>query len=500
MHVQRSPSVALPAGVRGGSARRRAGAPSDRRPNDLRYALKEPLRLALVLGTIIGISRIHQHFGFIAAVRPGLLLFLFCTAYALLVPSSVQWDILKRNWPARGVLYMSGLALLGIPMGLSLGGSATFMIDVYSRVLIIFFILVAATRSLQDVRLWIWGFLISVLLLLWMAIFVLDMTTVGTGTLQRLQASYMYDGNDLGVLLMAGIPLALLMLHVSGTVGRLISLAVLLGVPVVVALTASRGAFLGLAVVAASLFVLASHVALVKRLALGAVLAGGIVLAAPEGYWEQMRTIIEPGDDYNLTADAGRKAIWTRGVGYMARYPILGVGLDNFTRAEATISDLARNHIPGTGMPVLAPHNTFLQAGAELGIPALLIWISFFWVAIVTLTRIRRRLPRNWARGSPDERFLYFATIYLPVTFLGVASTTFFVSHLYLPGIYTLLAILGGVLMELDRRIPGVVSGRAGRRGKRAAASLPGRPGSPASGAPLHRGPGRPYTQAGPLQ
>jgi hypothetical protein len=34
-----------------------------------------------------------------------------------------------------------------------------------------------------------------------------------------------------------------------------------------------------------------------------------------------------------------------------------------------------------------------------------------------------------------------------------VAATSFFVSHLYLPGIYLFVIVLGGLLWELDRRL-----------------------------------------------
>jgi len=460
---------------------------------DLRRVLSDPLRVALVLSTIFGISRIHQHFGFIGALRPGLLLFLFCVGYAFAVPSSVRWGVLKENWPSRGVLWLGAIALVGIPFGLSLGGSATFMINVYSRVLLVFAVLMAATRSIQDVRLWTWAYLWSVLLLIWMGLFVMDTAAAGGSDFYRLQSSYMYDGNDLGVILMVGLPFALLLLQSSGKMGKLMTLPVLLGAPVTIALTGSRGAFVGLVVVGAALFLLVTHIPLVKRLSVAAVLGVGVMVAAPEGYWDQMRTIIEPEDDYNLTADSGRKAIWLRGMSYMAQFPILGVGMDNFTRAEGTISEMARNAVPGIGVPMLAPHNTFVQVGAELGIPALLIWISFFWLGVVTLTRVRKRLPPEWARGSPDERFLYYSTFYMPVAFLGLASTTFFVSHLYLPGIYTMLAILGGLLMEIRRRVPEAlpkggkrVTGRGGVGHRRPA------PGGGFRGAPAPRPPTRP--------
>jgi O-antigen ligase len=461
MNVSRLRPTPAVAGQRRGAAR-----------HGLSKLIRDPLRLALLASIILGVARIHEHFRIIGMLRPALLLFLFCIGYSLLVPSSVRWKLIGKTWSSRAVMLLAVLACASAVFGLSLGGSAVFIINIYSRTLLIFALLVAATWSLDDVRLWVGAYVGSALILVWLAFFVMDTFVTQGQSMVRIQSQYMYDGNDLGVILVAAVPLAFLTFQTAGTWGKAMAIPVIVGVPVAVAMTGSRGSFVGLVVLAVSLLVLVSHVALWKRLTTIAVLAGTLVVAAPAGYWSYMETILHPEEDYNTTDIRGRKAIWTRGLTYIAQYPVFGVGVNNFTRAEETISPLARNAPTGFNVPILAPHNTFLQVMAEMGIPAFLIWVSLFWVGIVELTRIRMRLPRHWARGSPDERFLYLSTVYLPCTFLVVAATTFFVSHLYIPALYILFGILGGVLLEVRRRLPGV-AGRRGRRRVRAVA--PGR-------------------------
>jgi O-antigen ligase len=470
----RSHAQAVSGGVAPGRTlgRRAAARTPPRGSGQLRALLRDPLRLALVGSIIVGISRIHQHFGIIGALRPSLLLFVFAMGWVVLVPSSVDWRLVGRTWPARGVLALAVIACLSAVFGLSLGGSAVFIIEIYSRVILIFAVMVAATRGVSDVRLWTWAFVVSVLILLWMAFFVMDTFTAPGQTMVRIQNDYMYDGNDLGVILIGAVPLALLLLQTAGRWARWLAVPVLVGVPAAVAMTGSRGGLVGLVALVAGLLVFASHVAFWRRLVLGGAVAVTVMIAAPAGYWDVMGSLLHLEEDYNMTEQGGRKQIWIRGMGYMNEYPIFGVGVNNFPRAEVTISPLARNPVPGARVPMHAPHNTFLQAGAEMGAFALLIWVSFFGVAIVKLPRMRKRLPADWARGSPDERFLYLATIYLPVTFLVVAATTSFVSHLYLPPMYILLAILGGVLLEIERRSP---RAPGGRRHRYAAAPASGR-------------------------
>ena len=101
-----------------------------------------------------------------------------------------------------------------------------------------------------------------------------------------------------------------------------------------------------------------------------------------------------------------------RGLGYIMQYPVFGVGINQFSRAEGTIGPLAVNHVAGTALRFMAPHNTPLQVAADLGLPALLIWLSIPLMGMFWMPFQRSR----FARGSPDpeERFLYQACTYMP--------------------------------------------------------------------------------------
>jgi O-antigen ligase len=167
-----------------------------------------------------------------------------------------------------------------------------------------------------------------------------------------------------------------------------------------------------------------------------------------------METILRPTEDYNWTVPGGRKEIWLRGLGYMKSYPLFGLGIGNFGRAEGTISDRARNWHPGeAGIKWTAPHNSFVEAGAELGIPGLVLWSSLVLGGIVAMRRLRRRLPKRWASGTPDERFLFLATTYLPVSLVGFGVSAAFVSFAFLDLIYILAALMTGTYVCVARRL-----------------------------------------------
>src|SRR5207245_2469273 len=88
----------------------------------------------------------------------------------------------------------------------------------------------------------------------------------------------------------------------------------------------SRGGFL--AIVAVSLFVFFGYTTIrTQWRVLGMVVIAAVFVAtASDRYWTQMRTIVSPEQDYNLTSETGRLQLWRRGIGYMFKHPVLGVG------------------------------------------------------------------------------------------------------------------------------------------------------------------------------
>ena len=129
-----------------------------------------------------------------------------------------------------------------------------------------------------------------------------------------------------------------------------------------------------------------SAIPLAWRLSATALVAIVLIAAASDHYWEQMGTITSDAD-YNHTSESGRLQIWSRGIGYMVSNPLLGVGPGNFQAAEGTLSPLAERQQYGIGVRWNAPHNSFVQIGAELGFPGLAFYIAVIGCAFVALRR-----------------------------------------------------------------------------------------------------------------
>lgn len=201
---------------------------------------------------------------------------------------------------------------------------------------------------------------------------------------------------------------------------------------------------MGIVTLGLSLMVMMKTVSLSKRLITVGAIGIALSLAAPPGYWKQMETILRPKDDYNWTDSDGRKEITKRGFSYMRRFPVFGLGISNFGKAECFLEEKGTNHVPGTGRKCTAPHNTWVQAGAELGFPGLALWIVLTFGSVVGMNRFRRRLPKSWKCGAPEERFLYLATLYLPVAMISFMATSTFLSFAWIDIVYILTAFIAG--------------------------------------------------------
>jgi len=443
-------------------------------PATLRVGL-DILRFLLAALLIINVSRIHQHFRSIAMFRPAMLLVALTALFAFLNPRFLSTEGLFRTKQARLIVAFGLLACIATPFGTSFGNSAQYILQSYSKVLITALLLIAGIRHTRDLYTLVWSYVIACGILSWLGIFVFGLSKSSGSTAQRLNDLYTWDANDVGVVLLVGLALTLLVIQSSKGYAKIAGLVILVGIGVTIARSGSRGAFVGLMTSGAALLTLASNVPAAKRLAFVVVTAVTLIFAAPAGYWEQMETMLKPKEDYNWTSDTGRRQVTLRGISYMLSYPVFGLGIDNFWRAECLdpISDRVKLHQSGTGIRCTPPHNSTLQAGAELGVTGLTLWLMLLVGGIRGMLRLRRQLPAQWLYGDEEERFLHHCTTYFAVAMAGFAVSSFFVSFAWIDIVYILAAFMAGLHVSVTGRLaqggvqPLVVVPVAGPRGHR---------------------------------
>lgn len=412
----------------------------------------DALRMMVAILIVINVSRVHQHFGALAALRPAAVLTALAIVYALVVPQTLGGRAVLGTFPARVVAGLGIMALFSALLGISIGHSAAFIVDSYWKVLLGTALTMLVVRDARDLKTLVWAFVASAGCLAWLALSVYQMSDLGG--LTRLSDGYTYDANDLGCVIVLSIPLTLLAFQHSGALGKLTCATVLLALGMALARTGSRGAFLGALATGVTLLVLLDTVRISRRLIFLAVLATGLALAAPEGYWRQMLTVSSPTEDYNWTSPIGRRAVAARGLSYMLSRPVAGIGIDNFAFAEGTISDRARTHVRGDeGIKWSAAHNSFVQAGAELGVPGLVLFSMLVIGTAIRLVRLRRRIPPAWRVPRSETGFLFGLCTFLPVSLAGFAVSGFFVSFAYMDVVYILAALCAATEIAVRRRL-----------------------------------------------
>jgi O-antigen ligase len=420
----------------------------------LRFS-KDPLRILLFLLTIVTISKIHALFGFLAVLRPAMTLALLTLIYAWMNPKHLASGKVFKTWPPRVIAGLGLMACLSVPFGLSMGGSAMFVVSEYSKTLLFAFLLIVAIRDANDLYTLFWAYVISCGFLTYLAIFVYHVSSgPGGHGIARISGGFSYDANDICVLFLIGLALTLLAFQTAQTKGKIFCLCVLLAMGMAIARSGSRGGFLGLVAVGAALLVTVKSISFDKKIMAVVLLGVGIIVMAPVGYWDQMRTILSPKQDYNYTSETGRVEIAKRGIEYMLTHPLTGIGVNNFQRAEGTIADRAvAAHEEGDGVRWNAAHNTLVQAGSEMGIPGLVLMMTLMYGGIFAMVRLRKRLPKEWETGDAEERFLYQSATFLPIALLGFGISGVLVSFAYLDPIYMLGAYMTGLYVSVDAKM-----------------------------------------------
>jgi O-antigen ligase len=427
------------------------GPPSTRRKlGRVLSAARDPFHTALLVLVVLDVSRIHQQFGFLKAMRPALVMTGVVAVLAFLRPGSLSKRPLLETWPAKGIAAFFVLACCSAIFGISFGNSALFILNVYGKTVVFAFLIIAGVRSARDLYAIVWAYVLSTGWIAYTSMFVFHLHNYGNYS--RLSNMDTYDANDVGLVLLVGLALTLLVFQTAKPLGKAACGFLLVGIGASLAKTGSRGAFVGLLALGLALLLLADRVSIAKRLSFVAILGFAMVLFAPAGYWNQMRTIEDPQSDYNWKTVNGRKAVAERGLGYMMAYPIFGVGINNFSKAECFISDKAKNHTLGSGIRCTPPHNAYIEAAAETGIPGGLLWIALVPGSVVWLIGLRRRIPRRWATGDAEERFLYLATMYGAVMLASYSVGSFFLSFTWYEISYYIFAFLAGLSVAIREK------------------------------------------------
>lgn len=428
-----------------------AAACRDRRRLETLVPRWDVLRLMLFVLVVVNISRMHEYFGGISKMRPALVASAIAVLCIFLQPKLVSLPRALRYWPGKLLVSFFVLACLSVPFGISQGAAGSFILNAYGKVILAAFLIAATTPTGRELFVLIWGYVASAAVLAFMSLFFFKLHSYDGYS--RLASMYSYDSNDAGLVLLVGLPLATLTLQTSRGFGKIVSGITLAATGAAIARTGSRGALVGMGIVGVLFLLTLRHISMAKRVGVLMAAMVAMFVFAPPGYWMQMSTILHPKEDYNWSTKDGRREVAMRGLGYMMTYPVFGLGIGNFQKAECVLSDKARDHIDGEPIRCTAPHNSWVEAGSELGVGGLILWVALLLGGVFSMKRLQKRLPRQWETGTREERFLFLAPGALSLAMIGFIITSTFLSFAWMDPVYTLAAYMVGLYAAIDHRV-----------------------------------------------
>ena len=423
---------------------------------------------------LVYVWRIQDLFPILAKVQVPILLSLGALGMWVMGGFAASAQERYRHPAVKAAIFILVWMILSVPGSVYQGLSFRFIIDDHLKTFLVMLVLVSTARGVADIE------RLALANVVGASIYCLKiLTTFSIGADGRLGNLYYYDANDLAMFIVATLPFTVYFV-VRGTrvSHRLVALGAAGLLLLSIVKTGSRGGFLGL--IAVSLFLLFGFRAIKARVRASAVVGGFLALMVFAGprYWDMMATMLHPESDYNWSgqSDTGRMDIWKRGLGYMMARPVFGVGANAFSTAEGKISPLASRQQRGIGLKWSAAHNSFVQVGAELGVPGLVGFLLMLW-GIARSNRAVTKITVQRGRWS-NEASLAQA---MNGSLVGYAVSGFFLSQGYCAFLYILCAMTVGLSVTQgggdvgprpERRLygPRRSQGRTGRTGPRGVA------------------------------
>jgi O-antigen ligase len=406
--------------------------------------LRWDLLLVCVAGYLLtSVGRVHQLFPVLEALRPAMLTGLLAIVMYLADQREERRVNLLWGRTTKYLIALLAWMILSVPGSLVRGISFDLVFGDFVKTVLMYFVVAGAVRGPRDVE------RLSVVYLIAATVYagvVISRFDVGSGNDWRLGRLYYYDANDFATFAVTAMPFGLYFLQAGRPTRARVLAAVALTILIMAFVrSGSRGGFMALAAVIG--FVVLRYTAIPFRWRVGSIALVIVVLlgTASDQYWKQMGTILSDAD-YNRTEESGRLQIWSRGVGYMFQYPFLGVGPNNFGAAEGTLSPFADRQQFGIGVRWNAPHSSYIQAGAELGLPGLVIFIGLIASGFGALRRCSRSEHAAIALGCPGVGACRSQLAQaLTASLIGFLVGAFFLSLAYSQILYTLVALAVGL-------------------------------------------------------
>lgn len=389
-----------------------------------------PLTLHPVWSRFIGDLTIVKYLG------------LACVLYAALeIASGTRLPPLFRTWQARWFSVFIALATVSFFTLTGRVAWETSVLMIYVSLTMLFFATMTLVNSLSRLR---WTLLATVGGLAFASLYVLREFQNSTFAGLALRPGYVVgDPNYFTLSALISLPVAFCLAQLPRPWwSKPYCFCCIVLTLLAVTVAASRGGFVGL--FAGLVFLLWRLPNRGRNFAILAALVVPLSLLSPVS---PLQRLMSPNYSDAESTDL-RLDLWEAGLKMLQEHPISGVGVMNFKALVGRFQD------GPDGVSLLA-HNTYVEVGAEMGIPGLVVFLAAVVASLINLERVRRRADRA------QVALISQAAVGLQGGIIGYAVGAFFVSAQY-QRLYWFAVFLSACLPRilratlLRRRVHGV--------------------------------------------
>ena len=281
----------------------------------------------------------------------------------------------------------------------------------YLKMLLIFFVAINASKSQSQ---------LAVLVGVWVLMFGLFPARGtyfnflgGIGTFGRYGWNFSFANyNDLAAYAILALAMSAFLL--AGTFPRWVRTAALAstaGLALLIVITQSRGAFIGL--VLAFGFMLVRSRSRTRLIRVGALAALGIVLMAPGAVWERfsrMKFLFNTDTIGEADSSAEQRYILLQIATTIAKeHLVAGVGLGAYSEAHGMYAEEREEWQMGRGNR--DAHNMYISLVAETGLPGLALFLGMLGSALIRAMRTEQNLRIRFPNEAEQLRILRFGLV-----------------------------------------------------------------------------------------
>jgi O-antigen ligase len=378
----------------------------------------KPAFVALFAFTAVLYARPGEFYPSPLTASIALIFALIMLAFFIPTQLSLEGTLTARPREVNLVLLFLLAGLLSIPLALNPSVAWGEFSNNFIRCIVVFIVMVNVVRTEARLK----GLLLLALATaLWLSLGAINDYRLGLSTVEGYRVTGRGGGifgnpNDMALFLVTVVPVAIaLACHSRRLPGKLFFAGSAILIFVAIALTYSRGGFLGL-LIGLGFFAWRVNPRHRARIIIAGCLGVGIFLVLVPGYATRLISIVFPSLDPVGSSDARRGELF-RSLYVAIRHPLLGIGMGNYATEMSYRG--------------LVTHNSYTQVAAEMGMAALVCYTMFIAAPLKKLGQIARE-----TFDEKDHSHFYYLAIGLQASLLGYMVSSFFASVAYLWYVY----------------------------------------------------------------